>query len=461
MTMPKTIELHALNQFRRELAGELIFPSDIQYDAARQGFNLTMDQYPEMIVIAQSSEDVALTIQFANEFGYSVGMMSTGHGVVLPADNAILVIMSQLNQIEIDPDEQTAVLGAGLRWGAVLEATQQFGLAPLLGSSPTVGIVGYTLGGGMGWLARKYGLATDSVIYFEVVTSDGQQVRASATENSDLFWALRGGGGNFGVVTAMKIKLYPVSTVYAGNLFYAIEDAKEVFEFYRQWIIGMPDEMTSSVVVMNFPPIPEMPDILRGKTYVMVRGCYCGDVSDGEAIVQYWRAWKKPIIDDFKVMAFSAAASISSDPVDPLPGLSTGAWLHEINDDVIQAICNNVPGHTSVVFAEIRHAGGAIARVDESTAAYGNRDAQHILQMIGITPTPEAQENYHAYTDMIKQAMASALTGGVYLNFVDGKAAREKTQAAYSEANFRRLQSLKSKVDPKNNFRYSFDLEIK
>lgn len=458
MTIPNIIEHDAIAQLRQQVVGNVLLPGDTHYDEARVGFNLVNDQRPAVIVVAQDAHDVALAIRFANRTERAIGIMSTGHGYILPADDAVLIVTSQLNEIAINAEEETVVVGAGLHWGTVLEVAQQHGLTPLLGSSPTVGVVGYTLGGGMGWLARKYGLALDSVIYFEIVTASGELVRASASENSDLFWALRGGGGNFGVVTAIKFRLYPVTTVYGGNLFYGIEDARAVFQRYREWVRNAPDELTSSVLVMNFPPIPEMPDILRGKSYVMVRGCYAGDLNEGAALLQYWRAWKTPVIDDFKVMPMMDIATVSSDPVNPLPGLGIGQWLHEINDDVIEAICAHVPGHTPVVFAEIRHAGGAIAAADKDTAAYGNRDALYSLSMIGVTPTQEAQEGYLAYANMIKVAMKSAATGGVYLNFVDGKSAREQTAAAYSAESYERLQSIKGKYDPENRFHHSFDL---
>lgn len=459
MTFPNIIEHDALAQLRQQVTGDVILPGDAQYDDTRVGFNLVNDQRPAVIVVAKNAHDVVHAVNFANHVERAIGVMSTGHGYILPADDAVLIVTSQLNEIAINAEEQTAVVGAGLRWGAVLDVAQQHGLAPLLGSSPSVGVVGYTLGGGMGWLARKYGLATDSVIYFEIVTASGELVRASVSENSDLFWALRGGGGNFGVVTAIKFRLYPVTTVYGGNLFYAIEDARAVFQHYREWVKNVPNELTSSVLVMNFPPIPEMPDILRGKSYAMVRGCYAGDIAEGAALLQYWRDWKTPIIDDFKVMSMADIATVSSDPVNPLPGQGTGLWLHEINDDVIESICTNVPGHTPVVFAEIRHAGGAIAAVDEDAAAYGNRNAAHILSMIGVTPTEEAQAGYLAYTSMIKTAMKSAATGGVYLNFIDGKPACEQTQAAYSTRSYERLQNIKGKYDPENRFRHSFALK--
>src|SRR5690606_4233156 len=179
------------------------------------------------------------------------------------------------------------------------------------------GAVGYTLGGGIGWLSRKYGLSSDSVLWFDVVTAEGRLICASETENSDLFWALRGGGGSFGIVTGMQIKLYPVATLYAGNLFYPAEMAKEVFVRYREWIKNAPDELTSSISIFNYPPFPEVPEPVRGKSFVQVRGAYSGDVEEGKALLKYWLDWNEPAINMWGVLPFSMVELISNDPKDP------------------------------------------------------------------------------------------------------------------------------------------------
>ena len=225
----------------------------------------------------------------------AVAVKATGHGVIREANDSLLIVTSELTDVRVNADAQTAWVSAGTKWGRVLEETQAVGLAPVLGSSPDVGAVSYTLGGGMGWLARKYGISADSVNQFELVTADGNLVHASAAENADLFWALRGGGGNFGVVTAMEIRLYPVTKVYGGNSFYPIEKAKEVYARYRNWIVNAPDELTSSVLIMNFPPFPQIPERLRGQSFVMVRGCYCGPLEQGKELLKYWRDWQSPI----------------------------------------------------------------------------------------------------------------------------------------------------------------------
>ena len=454
-------ELTGLDLLRSNVKGQVITSTDEAYDRARQAWNLTVDQHPVLIIVAQTTGDIIEAVRFANAQDLDIAVMATGHGTIREADKSVLIVTSQLMDVHVNAEAQTAWVSAGAKWGQVLEAAQAVGLAPLLGSSPDVGAVGYTLGGGMGWLARKYGLSTDSVNQFELVTADGQVLCVSATETPDLFWGLRGGGGNFGVVTGMEIRLYPVATVYGGNLFYPADKAKEVYAHYRRWIADAPDELTSSVALMNFPPFPEVPEFLRGKSFVIVRGCYAGTIEQGEGLLKHWRAWQAPLIDDFKSMPFSQVGTISNDPVDPMPAKSSGVWLKDIDDETIDIVIEHTlprNGPPLLAFAEIRHAGGAISRVDPNSAAYGNRDAQHILQVIAGTPTPEIHMAVLNHISHLKTALTSHLHGGVYLNFLEGSEARERTEDGFSKDTLKRLQALKAKYDPNNRFSHSYNI---
>jgi FAD/FMN-containing dehydrogenase len=293
------------------------------------------------------------------------------------------------------------------------------------------------------------------------VTADGQIINASKDENPDLFWGLRGGGGNFGVVTGMEIRLYPVTTVYGGNLFYPTGQAKEVYAHYREWLASAPDELTSSIVMMNFPPIPEMPEFLRGQSFVIVRGCYCGLVEEGEKFLEHWRHWQAPILDDFKTMPFSEVATISNDPVDPAAGLSSGAWLSDLSDETVDILMRYVlpqGGPPLLAFGEVRHAGGAISKVDSHSAAYGNREALYSLQVVGMTPTPEIHAAVSQHVAQLKSELGPHLHGGVYLNFLEGKEARERSRQGYSPETYARLRTLKAKYDPQNRFSHSYDI---
>ncbi len=451
---------HRTDLLRQRIQGRVLSADHADYHQARQAWNLTVDQHPAVIVMAESAADVVEGVRFARDQGLGVAVQSTGHGNVRPADDCLLIVTSPMKGIQVDVETRTARIEAGVKWGEVLAQTQPFGLAPLLGSSPDVGAIGYTLGGGLGWLARRYGPAIDSVRYFDVVTADDQQLRVSQIENSDLFWGLRGGGGSLAIVTTMEVQLYPVTEVYGGNLFYPVEQAREVYARYRDWIAAAPDELTSSIVIMNYPPIPEVPDFLRGQSFAMVRGCYCGPVEQGQALVQSWRDWSPPAIDDFKALPFSQVATISNDPLDPVPGMSSGAWLGDLSDEVIDQLVRFATanaGASPLTVTEIRHAGGAVARVDAQASAYSHRDASLLLQCIGITPTPEAQRHLRQYIDVFKDALRPHLIG-VYMNFLEGEESRVRVQDGFSPEAYRRLTELKARYDPEDRFGFSFNI---
>lgn len=451
--------IKSVEELRPAVKGAVLTAEDAGYNAARQVWNLAVEQFPAVIVIAESAEDIAEAVTFANANNLEIAVKATGHGTIREANDSLLIVTSQMTDVRIDAHAQTAWISAGTKWGRVLEQAQAVGLAPLLGSSPDVGAVGYTLGGGMGWLARHYGLSVDNVNYFEVVNARGEIITASASENSDLFWALRGGGGNFAVVTGMEVRLVPVTDVYAGNLYYPAELAREVFARFENWTANAPDELTSSVVLMNFPPIPEMPEWMRGQSFVIVRGAYSGRVDDGEELLKFWREWQTPVVDDFKIIPFSQAATISNDPVDPTPGQSSGAWLKDLSPETAETLIQFVlpqGGPPKLIMAEVRHAGGKIAKIDPSSAAYGNRDAQFSLQVIGFTPTPQSVADAREHIANLKQALELHMHGGVYLNFLEGAEARQRTRQGFTAENLQRLQDIKAKYDPQNRFNHSY-----
>lgn len=454
------IDKTALLKLQTSLPRKVFLPADPHYLELSQPFNLSVRQNPAVIVAAYSAEDIIHAIQFALKAGTGLAVQGGAHGTVIPADGAVLINTRQMKAIQVDATRQTARIEAGAKWGEVLQATQQAGLAPLLGSSPDVGVVGYTLGGGKGWLARKYGLALDSVLSFELVTARGDILRASQHENSDLFWGLRGGGGSLGIITSLEIQLFPVTQVYGGNLYYPIDQARQVFTRFREWVKSVPEEFTSAFVIMNYPNLPAVPDFLRGKSFAMLRGCFAGPVDQGEALLRSWRDWQLPAIDDFKSLPFTQIAAISNDPVDPVPSSTTGVYLSALNDQVIDVVTRYAPASqgSPITFTEIRHAGGAISKVDSHATAYGNREAEFSLQMIGVTATPEMAANLKAHTEKIKNALTGSLTGGVYPNFLDGEEAVQRIRDGYAPESFQRLMELKARYDPGNLLRFSYQI---
>jgi FAD/FMN-containing dehydrogenase len=446
----------ALDHLRSQIYGALVTPEDRHYDDVRKAWSLTVDHRPALVLVPETATDIAAAVRYAKAEGLRVAIQATGHGVGRPADeHTLLINTARMTGVRVNAEAGTAWVEAGAKWEAVLERAQESGLAPLLGSSPDVGAVGYTLGGGMGWLARKYGMAVDSVNWFQVVTPDGRLVRASAIENPDLFWALRGGGGNFGVVTTMEIKLYPVTTVFGGSLIYPATLAGEVLARFREWIKANPDEMTASVALFNFPPLPQIPEFLRGKSVVMVRGAYAGPAQAGADRIQPWLNWQTPIANTWHEMPFAEVETISNDPKDPTASYSAAVWLRDLTDEAIETIVRYAVA-TPLVFAEIRHAGGAIARVAGDANAYSNRDSQLVMQMVGITPTTEAHQRVKNHIEAFKRDLQPVLTGKIYLNLNAGEIQRERAQDGYSAEHYYRLQAIKALYDADNRFDHGF-----
>lgn len=464
MALVQEITIHrvantAAAALQNAIQGQVILPEDERYDEARLAHNLSIDHHPALIVAATCAADVVAAVRFARQQGLGIAAQSTGHGIPVAVDDAMLILTGQLNSLEIDPVARTARMGAGLRWDEVLAEAQQHGLAPLLGSSPLVGVVGYTLGGGLGWLARKHGIAADSVVSIDLVTAAGEELHVSAGEHSDLFWALRGGGGAFGIVTRLEVRLFPVRSVYGGSLIYPGELTRAVMQRYRDWIATLPEEMTSSVKIINFPPMPQVPEVFRGKSFVLVHGCYAGPAEAGAALVQSWRDWHTPVMDDFGEMPFAQVAKISNDPVDASPSKVTGAWMRELSDaaiDTIIAYAKPQATLPSLTMLEVRHVGGAMGRAPADFNAFSHRDAPLLLFALGITPSPESVSAMRAYTDAMLRDLGPALTGGVYMNFVGLQEARDRTRDGFDAGVFERLQALKARYDPENCLRFGF-----
>jgi hypothetical protein len=444
------------------VTGDVLQPGDPGYDDACSAWNRSHVHRPAVVVVAATTSDVVEAVRFAAAAGLGLGVQATGHGVARTADGGVLLRTERLDGVLVDPVSRTALVKAGATWAPVLAAAQQHGLAPLLGSSPGVGAVGYTLGGGLGWLARKHGTASDSVRAFEVVTPAGSLVRASADEHEELFWALRGGGGgSLGIVTAMEIELFPVTTVYGGNMLYPAEAAREVIERFVAWVADAPDELTSEVVLMNFPPLPEVPEPIRGRSFTILRGCWSGPLAEGHALLDGWREAMPPLMDMWSDMSFADVAAISNDPVDPMPARGTGGWLTGVDGevaDVLAARTFPVGGPPPVIFSEVRHIGGAVARGDRAASSFGGRDHEFLFNTIGIAPTPEAAEALAAHHAGTREALASHLAERVYPNFVEGAERVARTAASFDEGSHARLRAVKAAVDPGDVLRFGLDL---
>ena len=440
-----------------QVSGSVLLPGDALYEQVRRGWNLSIDQRPALILVADNAQDVVAGVRFARVQGLGVAVQSTGHGIHYPANDNLLIVTSRMASVHIDPQARTARVESGVIWQQVLDKAAEYGLAPLVGSSPHVGVVGYTLGGGIGWLARRYGLAANSVRSMDIVMADGVLQGASPTENSDLFWGLRGGGGSFGVVTAMTFDLYPVATVYGGSLVYPAALADETLRFFRDWIKTVPDELTSSLAIYKFPPLPRLPEAIRGKTLILLRAAFAGEAAEGEALMRAWLDWHPPISNTFHEMPFADIGTISDDPVDPMPGYGSSEMFNDLGDDTIGVIVRYATDTASpLTFVELRHAGGAMTQVAADTSAIVNQDAFLYMRIGAMAPTPEISAAIKAYVRRFKGDLQPYLQGGVYLNFMGGSEASARIGDAYPAETYERLIALKAKYDPENVFRFSY-----
>ncbi len=333
MESTKTVGIggSALEDLRAGLKGDAYVPGDAGYDEARVAWNLNAHQHPALVVMAQGAADVLAAVRLARDEGLGVGVMATGHGVAAPADGGVLINTSRMKGVHVDPETRTARVEAGAKWADVVPEAAAHGLAGLQGSSSDVGVVGYTMGGGFGWLGRKHGFAADSVKEADVVTADGELLTASADEHPDLFWGLRGGSGNFGVVTSLEFKLHPVGpTVLGGFVFYPFDQAREVARFYREFTSTAPDELTTHLAFATSPD---------GHPVVAYLVCYSGPVEEGEAVLAPLRAFGTPLADTIGPVPYTEVQAFLA-PAYPEGRLNywKSNFLNELSDEAIQAV---------------------------------------------------------------------------------------------------------------------------
>ncbi len=451
------------DRLQRRLRGSVWLPDDAGYAAATAAWNLNARHRPALVVEAQDAADVVAAVQGAVEAGLGVGVLATGHGTGRACDGGVLINTALLREAHIDPTARRARVAAGTVWDDVIAPAAAHGLAGLPGSSTRVGVVGYTLGGGFGWLGRRYGFAAHSVTRAEVVTGEGDLVTASPEEHPELFWGLQGGAGNLGVVTELEFALHPVRTVYAGNLYYPLSRAADVCGFVADWSrpgsSAVPPELTAAVTFRFFPPLPTVPEPLRGQSLVALRGCFCGDPAAGAALIDQARAALGPaLVDSFTTMPAAALASVSMDPVDPLPSLNHTELVRELTADAITALVElaGPDSGSPLVMLELRTLGAALAGPDDALSPIAHSDAAFSLNAIGITPDAERTAAVRTHLDKVRTRMAPFATGHTYVNFLDlDGATPERVRAAYSDRDWRRLVELKSRYDPRNLFRFN------
>ena len=447
MNITDTTAGRGLEALRAAIAGRVFVPGEAGYDQARRAWNLAVDQRPAVVVEAGSAADVARAVRFARAHGMRIAPQGTGHGAgpLEPLVGAMLLRTTRLRTVRIDPAARTARAEAGAVWQDVTVPAAQHGLAALAGSSTTVGVTGYTLGGGLGWLARRYGLAANSVTAAELVTPGGDPVRADADHESDLFWAVRGGGG-IGVVTALEMRLYPVGDLYAGSLFFPIARAAEVLHAWRAWTGRVPDEVSSQGRLVRLPPAPQLPEPLRGRAFVKVEAAYLGDAGTGAELTQPLRRLG-PELDTFATISPPALGQLHMDPDQPVPFQGAGPFLSDFPAAAIDALVGlaGPDADTLLASVEVGHLGGALARPARGGGAQPSIDANYLVVPVGGAPTPDLAAAVHAQARAVKDALDPWYAGYDYYNFEETPAA---ASAVLPPASYRRLQKIKAAYDP-------------
>ena len=443
----------AIGALRARLAGDVVVPGDIDWDDARQAWNLAVDQRPAAVAIPETAEDVVAIVEFARSHRLRVAPQGTGHAAspMGSLDGTVLVKTARMRGVEIDPRRRRARVEAGVLWGEVSRAAAVHGLAALAGSSPDVGVVGYTLGGGIGWLGRRYGLASESVLAVELVTGDGEHLRADADHEPELFWALRGGGGSFGIVTAIEFALHPVSEVHAGILFWPLERAGEVVRAWRAWVETVPVEATSLARLLRLPPIPDIPEPLRGRSFVAVEAALIMGDDDAGDLLRPLRELE-PELDTFATIPVEQLSKLHMDPDHPVAGIGDGMLLADLPEEAVEAMLGAAgpASGSTLVSVEIRHLGGALAAVKRDHGALAWLDAAFAVFAVGSAMTPETVAATSADVAAVHRALARWDSGRSYLNFTERP---EDGNRLFGSAAYRRLQRVKAAYDPDSVFR--------
>jgi FAD/FMN-containing dehydrogenase len=446
-------------------SGEPIHPGDAGYDEARAVFNGMIDRKPALVARCANADDVAATINVARDNDIPLSVYGGGHGVTGSAvvDAGICVDLRAMHRVDVDPERRIARVEGGARWGGIDAATQAHGLAVTGGRMSDTGIGGLALGSGSGWLERKLGFTCDNLEKAEVVTADGRQVVASEDKNPDLFWGLRGGGGNFGVVTAFHLRLHPVGpTVLAGQLMYPAAMARDVMRFYRDLILAAPDEAGGGVAFVTAPPEEFVPEPVRGQPVVGVICCYAGDVAEGEEVFRPLREFGPPGLDMVQPMPYVSVQQLIDAPNPKgLQNYWNADFYDELPDEAIDVFVEHATKPVSPLSQMLAlPGGGAIGRVPDDATAFPERNAQWNLHYLSLWEDPADTDTNIAYTREFSGAMKRWASGRAYLNML-GDEGLERVKAAYGAEKFAKLQALKAKWDPTDLFRHNQNIPPK
>lgn len=443
-----TIDALPIDSLRKMVSGSVALPGEAGYGLATP-WNVAVPVRPYAVVAVDTARDVAATVRFAADHGLRVAVQRTGHGAV-PLDGDVLLIHTgRLAECVVDPEGRTARVGAGLVWQDVIDAATPHGLAPLAGSSVTVGVAGFLTGAGIGPMVRTYGLSSDHVRAFEIVTGDGELLRVTPDEHAELFWGLRGGKATLGIVTAVEIDLIPISHFYGGAIYFDGADAAAVAHAWLDWCADLPEHSSTSIAFLQLPPLPQVPPPLAGRLTFAVRFASLVEEPEAEALISRIRSVATPLIDAVGMMPYAAIAAVHADPVDPMPVHEFSALTHELSHEAIDALLSVAgPGsHSPQTVIELRLLGGALAREPRHRSAFCHRDADFALMVVGALVPPSADAVVgHAHD--IDRALSQWTTGGSLPNFTPS-ADPDRIARTYDDDTAHWLRALADEHDSK------------
>ena len=456
-TVETELDPAAVDELRASLSDELVQPADPGYDERRAVWNGSIDRHPALIARCANAADVIAALRFAERTGLPLAVRGGGHSFPGQSvcDGGVVIDLGPMKGIRVDPDARRATAQAGVLLGELDQATQQSGLVVPSGIVTHTGLAGLTLGGGIGWVMRKYGLTIDQLLSAEVVTASGEVVRASEDENADLFWGIRGGGGNFGIVTEFEFRLNPLGPeVLAGPIFWPMTESPQVLRFYRDWIAEAPDELMTIVIHRKAPPLPFVPAELHGELVVAVVCCYAGPIEDGERVVRPLREFGHPVLDLCEPKPYLQHQAMFD------PSFPHGRWYYmrscdvaELSDEVIDTTVEHSMRIASPLTAfPIWQMGGAVARKDADDAAFNGRGAGHTFNITATTQSSEGFDQEREWARGLWSALEPHHTDTVYVNFLMDEG-EERVREAYGDERYDRLKKLKRKYDPGNLFR--------
>jgi hypothetical protein len=437
----------AIDELAALLPGQVTRPGEDAYEQLRLGFNLAVDQRPTAVVTIEDAEDVVAAVRWAAGHGITVTAQPGGHGATPAISGAVLLRTRPLRDIVVDPVRRVARVGAGVKWGELLAASAPYGLTGLAGSTPDTTVAGFSLSGGLSWFGRAYGLAAHSIVGVDLVDPSGERQWVTAASNPELFWALRGGGGDFGVAVALEIALHPAEHVYGGRLMWPIEMARPVLRAFSTVTRTAPEQLTLWAHLLQFPPIEMVPEPMRGRSFVTVEAAYLGSAEEAERLLATFRTIPGVWADSMDTVPLTELGAICAEPEDPLPAMEHSGLLSRFDEGAVEALVSAVgPGSGSPLLAvQLRHLGGALARAGATDGPAGAIEQPFQLFELGVPMMPELVPAIQAAFARTDEAMRPYLTGRTSFTFLGSD--DDPTRAFTTEA-LRRLREVKRRVDP-------------